>query len=161
MRHCLPRAGLIFAIGMALGSCGTIAFKPGGSADEFQSAKNECKNDPGGQAAYDSCLRAKGWSVAGYNASAAPQPAVQPVPDSPSALKSAQSSPVKSDTPPPVKVSEANQSLEVLSWWRLGSSGEDLKEALSACGLSGRSMHPAAGDLECMTAKGWNATLKR
>jgi hypothetical protein len=163
MRHTVWIVPLSLATAFYSSGCGTIAFKQGASAEDFQEAQKECSQSGDLKAAED-CLRGKGWGVAGWGTTAnTPMDvAAQSRPKSPdTALQSGPKTPdtaVQPGSKSPDKATEVDD-FSVLSWWKAGASADELREALAACGLKGKTRFTST-DLQCMTSKGWNGSTR-
>jgi hypothetical protein len=146
---------LLLATAFYSGGCGTVAFKQGSSGEDFQAAQKECRQS-GDLKAVEDCLRGKGWGVAGWGTTAntPADTAAQSGPKSPDTA--VQFSPKSPDTAVQSTATQV-QDFSVLSWWKAGASADELREALTDCGLKGKTRFTST-ELQCMTSKGWNGS---
>lgn len=160
--------GLICAASVLLSGCGEVAYKTGAGADALQADQHQCKQMPGGPAAYKSCMNAKGWAIADLDASPSqtyapvPRPAAgmpamaaAPVPGAP---PSAMASAPKDTTPP---AADPMAPVPITAWVRFGGGGpqDDIDACVAKLGPANApdKTHKTvtAALLSCMRDAGW------
>jgi hypothetical protein len=158
-------------IAVATCGCGTVLYKPGSTASDYQAARDHC--DQQGRAknpAFERCMEEQGWSVKQLGEPAGPNG----VSRNASAKRSSvglPGSPAAGGVAPPSTVSNVGgapataRPIIIKNWFKLGATAADLEAAKKRCtaklgtaaGAAPDSLAVTPAMLECLRNQGWRA----
>ncbi|HUI26658.1 MAG TPA: hypothetical protein VL403_11290 [Candidatus Kryptonia bacterium] len=156
------------AVVATLFGCGTLSYKTGSTAGDYQAASDRCRKQGHAEGSdFERCMNEQGWMVKQFGAPPAPSdaknsnPAETPPPES-------QSSPTAHDTAPsssPSSAPSAGDPIDVKNWFKLGGTAEEFAAARRRCAakLGGAESadaesQPVTGEmLDCLRNEGWRA----